>query len=143
MKKTDNCWLWTASLRGKTGYGAFRYKGKTYDTHRFVWFLEHGTFPKELVLHKCDNKKCVNPNHLYLGSHKDNTRDSMEAGSHHLPSPVRKYSQDLIEEIRSKYVKGVYGCKKLSKEFGIDHSYIARIVKKNKLLFLVRNEGGL
>lgn len=76
VEKTDTCWNWTAGLRSlKTGYGAFRYKKKIIDAHRMSWFLLYGYFPKILVCHHCDNKKCVNPKHLYEGTAKDNVRD--------------------------------------------------------------------
>lgn len=71
----DECWNWKAGLT-RGGYGQFSNKVMSNRAHRIAWHLSCGPIPTELfVLHKCDNPKCVNPNHLYLGSHGDNMND--------------------------------------------------------------------
>jgi hypothetical protein len=81
VDKTENCWLWTAS-RQSFGYGTFMLtKGKFARAHRFSWELHNGPIPEGLfVLHHCDVPWCVNPDHLYLGTNRDNARDRKERG---------------------------------------------------------------
>jgi hypothetical protein len=75
VTKTEGCWVWIAG-RSKSGYGMMNYRGMIQPTHRISYELAHGSIPKgKMVLHKCDNKPCVNPSHLYLGTASDNARD--------------------------------------------------------------------
>lgn len=80
VHKTEGCWNWTAAVRG-AGYGAFLVNQKNYGAHRFSYLLTKGEIPKGLcVLHACDNRRCVNPAHLSLGTNKDNTADMISKG---------------------------------------------------------------
>lgn len=80
VKKTKACWNWMASEAGR-GYGGFKFKGKTTKASRVVWELTYGLIPFGMcILHKCDNRKCVRPSHLFLGTVKENNIDMMNKG---------------------------------------------------------------
>lgn len=76
----SGCREWQGSL-GSNGYGQVYYRGRQHKAHRVSWIESHGTIPAGLcVLHRCDNRRCINPEHLFLGTVADNARDMMEKG---------------------------------------------------------------
>ncbi len=86
--KTASCWLWTASEHGK-GYGGFKLDGKTQKASRVSYMMAYGKIPEGMcVLHKCDNRKCVRPSHLFLGTVRDNNIDMMKKGRWHRYAPA-------------------------------------------------------
>jgi hypothetical protein len=138
-QKENSCWEWTAGLRN--GYGNFSYKGKDKYAHRISYMLFKNEAPdNKYVCHHCDNPKCVNPDHLFLGTQKDNMRDSnikkrdkwsaetrrkvMPDGTYH----NQKFKPDEIRYIRSEYQKDGVTLKKLANEFNTDKKAISRIV---------------
>jgi hypothetical protein len=77
----SGCWEWQAGMRGTTGYGAFKHEGKVIDAHRFSYELHKGKIPAGmLVCHKCDNRKCVNPDHLIFGIAQGQYQDAVNKG---------------------------------------------------------------
>ena len=79
-KSIDDCWHWNAG-KNHLGYGQFWMDGKEFASHRVSYYLFNRTNPRNLfVLHKCDVPSCVNPDHLFLGTQKDNVRDAFAKG---------------------------------------------------------------
>lgn len=74
----DECWLYPIT-KGMT-YGLYNFQGKRWAAHRISWAIYHERLPKHHILHKCDNPPCVNPAHLFEGTHEDNMRDAAKKG---------------------------------------------------------------
>jgi hypothetical protein len=105
-KAPDGCWNWQRQLT-KGGYGQIYFNGKNYRAHRLAYIAFNGPFDEELfVCHKCDNTKCVNPNHLFLGTCKDNTHDSINKGRFYQKyEKGHKPSNRLIGDVLAKAIK--------------------------------------
>lgn len=82
VQRTETCWLWLGD-KDRRGYGRVRrreFSARTVQAHRYAWFLTHGDWPDLLVCHRCDIPNCVNPEHLFLGTHQDNMDDMWRKG---------------------------------------------------------------
>jgi 5-methylcytosine-specific restriction endonuclease McrA len=101
VEKTENCWEWTAR-KNKYGYGEFLYSGRVWKSHRLSYLLEYGDYDFSLiVLHTCDNPSCVNPNHLMLGTQKENVQD-MVLKNRHGKGQIKLITYDEWLSIRPK-----------------------------------------
>ncbi|KKM18075.1 hypothetical protein LCGC14_1669330 [marine sediment metagenome] len=100
------CQEWQAG-KTKGGYGTFQLDGKTQYAHRVMWSCSFGDIPDGLqVLHRCDNPSCVNPAHLFLGTHADNMKDMRDKGRHSKGLPHRLVSGHKTAAKQSRF-KGV------------------------------------
>ena len=130
VDKTAECWTWTGYI-DQTGYGSISWKGKPVQAHRLAWFLTYGDIPNGLfVLHKCDNPKCANPNHLFLGTNADNQRDKVNKGRQargETMHTAKLKTQDVIL-IRKQYHEDRRTQTQIAKDFGMCQSTIERIV---------------
>lgn len=126
----ENCWIWTGSI-GKTGYGKLFVNGKFKSAHRYCWELNNGDIPLNLcVLHKCDNRNCVNPEHLFLGTHQDNMDDMIKKkrnfslkGENHPRSKLKNTEVILIRKMIKQGIPNL----DIAKKFNIDPCTISHI----------------
>ena len=80
VNKTETCWLWTGALNSR-GYGSFGVYGKATSAHRYSYEHFKGKIPEGMIVcHSCDVPACVNPDHLWVGTYLDNSRDCIRKG---------------------------------------------------------------
>jgi hypothetical protein len=130
VEKTPTCWIWVGGITG-AGYGAFRDKNRTYiSAHKFSWKYHFGEIEKGKELcHRCDNPPCVNPNHLWLGTAKENAEDSCAKNrrSHGMGRPLHKLKNENIPEIKNLYKSGM-SQKCIGEKFSVSQNTIWCVV---------------
>lgn len=108
--KSNGCWEWNRYLN-EDGYGYLSFRGARTFANRAAWILTHGEIPSgKFVLHKCDNPPCINPKHLFLGTHQDNMDDMAKKG--------RRYHK-VTQEMRVIIESQIHPTTELAKRFGI------------------------
>lgn len=136
IKSENECWNWTYT-KNVAGYGIIRpFSGSPMRlAHRIVWKLTHGKLAKDIcVLHKCDNRLCCNPKHLFLGTRADNVYDMIKKKRHIPPthefgeaSANHKLTQEIVDNIRF-YVRNGMKQKDVAIKFGLSKAHICRLV---------------
>ena len=131
----DECWEWQGTMHYK-GYGMLPLnKKKDLAAHRVSWELANKTqVPEGLVVrHKCDNRRCVNPNHLETGTHKDNAQDRVQRGRSAdfsgEKNPRAKLSEEHVNEIRHKwFTHSVVNKAQLAREYNVHPTLIYDVI---------------
>ena len=127
---TKECWLWMYGLN-RNGYGKFKLKTKSYGAHRLMYLLYNGTIPDKMyVCHSCDNRKCVNPGHLWLGTASDNMKDmhkkgrAPNKGDTHWKARLKAEDIPVIRELSAAGARNV----DMATKFHVDKCTIAHVL---------------
>jgi hypothetical protein len=136
VDKTETCWNWTSSLNSK-GYGQLALKHYPLLAHRLSYAIHRGEPGAMYVLHRCDNPRCVNPDHLFLGTVHDNNRDMFAKGRARGGGKPGEGSHNAVLtnqqvlEIRARYVPGRRGDgPKAARKYGVSVQTIHRILRR-------------
>jgi hypothetical protein len=127
--EADGCWLWPR--RFQTGYGRVSLHGKPRSAHRLAWELTHGPIPEGMhICHRCDVRACCNPDHLFLGTHRENMADMVAKGRSASADrhPHAVLSPEQVAEIRRRAADGERGAS-LAKEFGVGQAAASRLIR--------------
>lgn len=143
FKTSCGCWVWLGA-KDKYGYGTRRIGGRGSNKNWFAHRLSYRQFvgglePHLQINHKCNNKYCINPDHLYQGTQADNMRDVMKDGVARKPKPAlqgnlhpgSKLTEKDVLEIRKRYKPRVVTAKSLAKEYGVSYSTIRHIIDRS------------
>jgi HNH endonuclease len=142
--KETKCWDWEGAIHPQKGYGMFWFNAvvKNMYAHRAAWVLYNGDIEEDPnhayrtfgVLHTCDNPACVNPEHLFLGTHKDNMQDASRKGRFAVERPARqgernaraKVTEDIVREIR----RSTASLSALGRQYGISAATVGNIQRR-------------
>jgi hypothetical protein len=135
-RDSSECWNWTAYTGKRHLYGQMRLTGrggKMVRAPKFSWILHNGLIPNGLyILHTCDNPKCVNPNHLFLGDQKANMDDMKKKGRDNKAKGEKtgkaKLTSNKIIEIRGLFESGI-SRKDIAYMFNVSYSLIKQIIQ--------------
>jgi hypothetical protein len=132
----SGCHEWRSTVK-RDGYGAFYFRGRSgFPAHRVSYILFNGSIPEgKCVMHKCDNKICVNPEHLMIGTAQDNIKDMDLKGRRGTKSKITYAESDEIRRM----LEDRYTQEFIAKKYGIDQTTVSRIKLGKTNLFKERN----
>ncbi len=126
LPNIGSCWIWTKKDGSpRRGYGVIMKDKELVGTHRISWEIHYGPVPQGMcVLHKCDNRACVRPDHLFIGTKGDNAKDCINKGRSNRPSG-EKHRNSIINKIQAldilKRKQFGHGPTQIAKETGISY----------------------
>lgn len=122
----SGCWEWTGT-HNAAKYGVFKWHSKATLAHRVSWLIHRGEIGDLIVCHRCDNPPCVNPEHLFLGTYRDNVVDMHSKGRWRYPVV---FSEDQKGEVRALYRTGKYSQRDLGRMFDTHQANIWRALQE-------------
>ena len=135
----NGCWICSISISASHPYGAVKVGGTTIyiSNHRASWMVHRGAIPKDMcILHKCDTPACINPDHLFLGSHADNVADMIAKGRsadrRGEKSPNGYLTTEQVIKIRSLWATGLYSRRQIGEMFMTSKKNVADIVHRRR-----------
>ena len=134
----SGCWEWMAA-KTQWGYGVLRTNNRNMHSHRVSWGLHFGTVPEGLcVLHKCDNRGCVRPDHLFLGTYRDNLHDMLVKGRSNYARGEKAGQAKLKEHevCKIRKMRGSMSAREIGEMFGVSGSAIAGIFSERSWAWL-------
>lgn len=134
------CWLWNSALLKYGGYGLFGYNRKMLRAHRVSYEIYVGPIPKGLfVCHTCDQRSCVNPHHLFIGTHLENMAD-MRKKNRAARQTGEKHGKTKISSVDVAFIREMYALKKMSyaelgKKFNLSISGVRHIAQGKRWVY--------
>ena len=121
------CWIWKGNV-GANGYGKLSVNGKEVAAHRAAFEAFNGAIPAGLsVCHRCDNPRCVNPQHLWTGTHSENLADMKAKGRARAPRGERCKSAKLVPEQVRAIRADTRGARAVAADYGINETTVSNI----------------